>query len=107
MKTYKTNDEFKVGKYNIGFVSSLFEKYFGNTKFEERPMPTFQELAKRMTDSEIENELKVGLCELGDILAFLENPPEKSKDGYANLFYTSSCVVSGHCLACLRKWDVD
>src|SRR3990167_6749262 len=89
----KASDEFQIGKHNISWLDSDFIKHFGKQEFEERDMPTFQRLLRNMTDAEIEGELKPGLCELGDVLAFLKNPPEGSKDSYWNLFYVGSCVV--------------
>jgi hypothetical protein len=109
-REYKKRDhaknEFQVGKHNIGWLDSDFTKYFGESKFGKQSIPTFQTLPRQMDDSEIESELKPGLCELGDILAFLKNPPEKSKDGYANLFYTSSCVVRVRWHVDDRRWCV-
>lgn len=46
-----------------------------------------------MTDAEIESELKPGICTIGDVLDFLKNPPEGSKDGNWNLFYLEHFVV--------------
>lgn len=94
----KTSDEFKVGNHSIGYISSDFKKLFGNIEFEPRELPTFQKLPHPMSDAEIENELKPGFCEIGDVLAFIENAPAECKDGYANLFYTESCVVG-------VRWD--
>lgn len=96
MKTLKASKEFVEGKHSIGYVSSGFMGYFGKTSFESRSMPTFQKLETRMSDFEIEEKLKPGLCELGDILAFMENAPKECKDGNWNLFYTASCVVHVH-----------
>ena len=93
-KLYKAKDEFVVGRHNIGYISESFKEYFyGADDFERKDKPKSQTLSRYMTDSEIESELKPGLCELGDVLAFLENPSEGSKDVYWNLFYFPSCVV--------------
>ena len=59
-----------------------------------------------MKDAEIESELKPGLCILGDVLAFLKNPPEGAKDGNWNLFYTASCVVRVYWYSFAGGWDV-
>lgn len=104
--TLKASEAFKVGKHDIGYVSSGFMERFGTAEFAPRTLGTFQILSRYMTDKEIETELKPGLCELGDVLAFLENPPESSKNGYFNLFYLSSCVVYVHWLAGGREWRV-
>lgn len=105
--TLKASEAFKVGKHNIGYVSSGFMERFGTAEFAPRTLGTFQILSRCMTDEEIETELKPGLCELGDVLAFLENPPEVSKNGYFNLFYFSSCVVRVSWGADGRGWRVD
>lgn len=90
---YKPKEEFVVGKYSIGYVDSDFLPRMGDAEFSEKQMPTFQKLGKRMTDAEIEAELKPGFCDLGDVLAFIKNAPEECKDGWANLFYFPSFVV--------------
>ena len=102
----KASKEFKVGKHAIGFINSTFEKEFGDIEFGECPLPTFQKLPRNMNDAEIESELKPGFCELGDILAFLDNAPDECKDGYANLFYTPSFVVSVGWSSFGRGWGV-
>lgn len=89
----KASKEFVVGKHNIGFVGSNFKEHFSGEEFESRPMPTFQKLPRSMNDATIESELKPGICELGDVLAFLDNAPQECKDGYWNLFYFSAFVV--------------
>lgn len=89
----KTKEEFIIGKHNIGWVDSdLFSR--APEEFSKvEGTPKFQKLTRSMNDAEIENELKPGLCTLGDVLAFLENPSEETKDGYWNLFYLETCVV--------------
>lgn|SRR3990167_11769 len=104
--TYKASEEFVVGRHDIGWISSDFLKYFGDQEFEVKAMPTFQRLPLNMTDAEIENEFKPGICELGDILAFLKNPIEECKNGKWNIFYTSSCVVGVDWIAGSRGWSV-
>lgn len=89
----KAKEEFAVGKHNIGWINSKFSEYFKDTDFDVRPVPTFQKLPRSMKDVEIEYELKPGYCQLGDILAFLDNAPQEYKDGWANLFYTPAFVV--------------
>lgn len=90
----KASNEFKVGKHNIGYIESRFSHQFKSSSFEKKEMPTFQKLPRSMNDAAIEFELKPGLCELGDIIAFLDNAPEECKDGYWNLFYMEPFVVS-------------
>lgn len=102
----KTSDHFKIGKHTIGYVSDRFKELFLDQSFEKRSAPTFQKLGRNMTDAEIESELKPGLCELGDVLAFLENPPEGTKDGWSNLFYLASCVVYVGWGSYVGRWGV-
>lgn len=90
----KVSMEFVKGKNGIGWVDPDFTKAFGEVEITERAMPTFQKIGKDMADAQIESELKPGMCEMGDILSFIKNPPEECKDGYSNLFYTPSFVVS-------------
>lgn len=96
MKTFKVSEEFVVGKHEIGYVGNDFKSNFGNDSFEERALGKFQKLPRSMSDEEIESELKPGICTLGDVLAFLKNPPEGSKDGNYNLFSSPSFVVLVH-----------
>lgn len=60
-----------------------------------------------MTNTKIESELKPGLCELGDVLAFLDTPPKECKDGNWNLFYLPECVVHVYWHAVYGVWDVN
>lgn len=107
MKNLKVAEEFVVGKHSIGWINSQFLERVGNVEFEKAgEVPKFQKLPHSMTDEEIESELKPGICALGDVLSFLENPPEESKDGWANLFYFPSCVVSVGWCSESRYWDV-
>lgn len=106
MKKLKASEEFTVGKHNIGWVSSDFIKRFETVEFNINEKPPFQKLPRTMNDAEIELELKPGLCDLGDILAFMDNAPEEYKDGNFNLFYTPSCVVSVRWRRFLGYWDV-
>lgn len=92
-KKYIASKEFVVGKNNIGYISTRFTEEFRKAQFASKPMPTFRKLGKSMTDAQIESELKPGMCELGDVLTFLENAPEECKDGWSNLFYFPSFVV--------------
>jgi len=90
----QASKEFVVGKHGIGFVSPDFRSKFGGTEFERaKSTPAFQTLSTDMNDAAIERDLKPGYCTLGDVLAFIEAAPAQAKDGYANLFYTPSCVV--------------
>lgn len=90
----KAVEEFVVGKHQIGYVDSDFKSRFGKDEFEMKEAPTkFQKLPRYMTDAEIESELKPGICDLGDVLAFIENAPKEYKDGNWNLFYTKNFVV--------------
>lgn len=100
----KTAQEFKVGKHDIGWISSSFFERLPKT-FTEKEMPRIETLTKDSTDAEIEETH--GLCELGHILAFLKNPPEGTKGGYFNIFYTESCVVDVYWSSGHSRWDVD
>lgn len=104
-KKLKASTEFKVGKHNIGWINDRFLGSFGDKTFTERPMPKFQTLPRDMTDAAIESELKPGLCELGDILAFLDNAPEEYRDN-CNLFYTPDFVVRVLWGSFRRRWYV-
>ncbi len=102
----KASEEFAVGKHGIGYVSSDFKEKFSSVEFAERAMPTFQKLGKNMKDAAIESELKPGICELGDVLAFIDNAPQECKDGYSNIFYFPACVVSVRWSADFAGWYV-
>lgn len=104
MKTYKAAEEFVIGKHSIGWVFN-FEQ-FKDTSFESRKLGTFQKFEKRMPDALIENQLSPGICELGDVLAFIENAPEECRDGWYNLFYLKSCVVRVFWYAGHGEWHV-
>jgi hypothetical protein len=103
----KVSQEFAVGNHKIGYVSDTFSAHFAGQEFEAKPMPKFQKLPRRMTDAEIESELKPGMCEPGDILAFMENAPEECKDGNWNLFYTPAFVVFVLWFDFSGEWRVD
>lgn len=102
----KASTEFKIGKHNIGYVNSTFVSYFKDASFDKQPAPTFQKLLRSMTDVEIELELSPGFCALGDIIAFLDNAPEETKDGWANLFYMEPFVVHVYWHSGSRRWGV-
>lgn len=105
--TLQVSKEFVVGNHGIGYVSTSFEERFGDREFEEvKGTPKYQKLPRPMTDEEVERDLKPGICSLGDVLAFLKNPPEESKDGYWNLFYLPECVVVVYWLSVYRGWRV-
>lgn len=88
-------EEFKAGKHEIGYVSSTFGDKFKKSKFHTVSLlPRSIALPRRMTDSEIESELKPGLCTLGDVLAILNSKDKTYRDGKWNLFYFGACVVS-------------
>lgn len=89
----KVSEEFIVGKHDIGWISNDFKKAFKDQEFESRETPTFQKLLRGMKDTDIEEELKPGFCELGDVVAFMDNSPEGTKDDWGNLFYLPSFVV--------------
>lgn len=101
----KTSSEFKVGKHSIGWVDSSFLDRMPET-FEEGTSLPFQQLPRVMTDAEILKELNVSECNLGDVIAFLKNPPEGTKDGYWNLFYMNGFVVRVSWYAGGGGWDV-
>lgn len=94
MNNLKALDEFQVGKHGICYVDSDFKKHLKDQEFSPvSSLPTYKKLPRNMRDVEIESELKPGICTLGDVLYFLDNPPEETKDGVFNLFYFPQCVV--------------
>lgn len=91
----RASDEFAVGKHGIGYVESAFTSKFGSQSFTPTKLGVFQKLGKYMENADmIERELNPGKCTLSDIYAFLENPPEGTKDGNFNLFLVEDKVVS-------------
>jgi hypothetical protein len=90
------------------WVSSPFTEKFGNKEIiPAKTVPTFKTLERAMNDSEIKSELGAQECTLEDIAAFLENPPEGTKDGYWNIFYVAGCVVGVDWGSGSREWRVD
>lgn len=102
-----SNNEFVIGKHNIGWVDSDFKKRFDNVEFEVKQVPVFKKLPRYMKDAAIESELTPGLCDLGDVLAFIDSAPEECKDGYWNLFYTPTFVVGVRWGSGGGSWRVD
>lgn len=102
----KASTEFVKGNHKIGYIESSFTSEFRDTEFNSKSIPTFQKLPRRMNDAEIETELKPGLCELGDLLSFLDNSPEECKDGNWNLFYFKAFVVHVHWNSDVGEWSV-
>lgn len=95
MKNKNVDDEFVVGKHNIGWIDSDFNTAFAGQSFAPHAIGNFKKFDKYMENADmIERELNPGRCDLGDVLAFLENPPEGTKDGYFNLFLVGDKVVS-------------
>lgn len=108
MNTLKSSEEFVVGKHNIGYVDSDFKERHYDKAFSPREIGKFQTLGRYMKNAaDIEKSLNPGKCELGDVLAFLKNPPEGTKDGYYNLFLIGEYVVSVYWDASYGAWDVD
>lgn len=95
VKTLKASDEFVVGKHSIGWVDSDFKDAFYDSEFSPNNLGSFQKLGEYMENADaIEKKLNPGKCTLGDVYAFLQNPPEGTKDGWANLFLIGDKVVS-------------
>lgn len=89
------------------WVSSSFAEKFGNKNIEPaKTVLPFKKLQKIMSDSEIKSELGIVESILADVAAFLENPPEGTDDGYANIFYIAGCVVSVRWISDGREWGV-
>lgn len=95
----KTSEEFRVGKHQIGWISSSILSALPAT-FKKRTSPTYQVTSKTMSFAELPE------CELGHILSFLENPPEECKDGYGNYFKCGSLLVCVRWGGVNRGWDV-
>lgn len=91
----KASEEFVVGKHGIGYVWESFTNEFKGQTFTPNSLGKFQKLGKYFSHAdEIEKELNPGKCTLGDVYALLQNPPEGTKDGWANLFLVGDKVVS-------------
>ena len=89
------------------WVSNSFTERFGNEDIiPANTVPEFRILPRNMYDHEINDELGVEECTLGDVAAFLENPPDGTKDGSWNLFRLPGCVVLVCWFADYRKWNV-
>lgn len=103
----KASKEFKVGKHSIGYISSAITDLAKDHKdLESVQVPKYHTLTRRMTDAEIETDLKPGLSSLDELLAFLDNAPKECKDGKWNLFYFPSVVVSVYWNRGTGKWRV-
>ena len=87
------------------WVSSNFTEKFGTEIKPSKDIPPFKVLAKAMTGPEIIKEY--GTCEIGDVAAFLKNPPKGTDDGKWNLFHIPGYVVRVDWNADSRGWDVD
>lgn len=107
MPNLKASEEFVLGKHSIGYVDSQFTEFCKDIQFDSRTTPTFQKLERSMNDASIESELKPGLCTLGDVLAFIENPQDGTKDGWSNLFYFQAFVVLVGWGSWHGRWGVD
>lgn len=89
------------------WVSSSFTEKFGNKDIQPaQTVPAFKKLERNMHDSEIKKEFGMEECTLGDVAAFLKNPPEGCNDGYWNIFYVAGCVVRVGWLSVDRRWGV-
>lgn len=87
------------------WVASSFTEKFGSKDVKPaKSAPPFKTLTKSMKDTDIKKE--VGESTLQDVAAFLENPPEGTKDGYWNIFYVAGCVVRVDWNADFREWHV-
>ena len=86
-KNTKVSEEFKVGKNDIGYVSSTFLDLFGDMSLESGAVLTSQKLPRRMSDFEIIEELNVQECTLSDVLETLKTAQLLLRDGNWNLFY--------------------
>lgn len=98
MEQTKASDEIKVGKYQIGWVSGSLNL---DVKIEKRPTPTYTPLKNDTTFCDLP------LCDLSDVVAFLKDPPQESKDGYGNYFKCGSVLVFVFWFGDYREWLVD
>lgn len=89
------------------WVSSSFTERFGVPEVtSSETVPSFKTLERYLTDSEVKNELGAGESTLGDVVAFLENPPNGTDDGYWNSFYVAGYVVNVYWSGGYREWYV-
>lgn len=101
-------EELSVGHNGIGWVSSDFKSRFFESEIITPWRPgTWHKLPRSMKDTEIEKEFNIQHSSLGEVLGFLRNPPEGSKDGYVNIFYFPVCVVNVHWSAVCGGWHVN
>lgn len=89
------------------WVSDSFTKIFGSEDvIPSKTIPGFETLNRSMSEKQIKDELGAQECTVEDVAAFLENPPQETNDGYANLFYVAGFVVHVHWSAGRREWRV-
>lgn len=107
LKQLSVDKEFVVGKNNIGWVDSDFKSEFKGQNFSPKNLGQYQKLGKYFSNAdEIEKGLNPGKCELGDVYAFLQNPPEGTKDGWSNLFLVGNKVLSVYWFSERGGWSV-
>lgn len=103
----KARDVFKKRSLSIGWIDTDFIQKYGDDEVNETAsVLPFKVLPRAMYDSEIKTELGAGTSSLGNVFAFLKDPPEGTKDGSANMFYVEACVVSMHWSAISGEWVV-
>lgn len=89
------------------WVSSSFTEKFGTPDITPAAtVPPFKTLTRNMSDTEIQDELGAKECTLEDVAAFLDNPPDGTKDRYWNIFYVAGCVVGVCWNSDNREWFV-
>lgn len=105
MKTVKAQNEFVVGKNNIGWISPRMEDKLKGVKVGKGKPLQYQDLTKNMYDHEIKSELGAQEVEYADILLAMDSG-QLLANGYVNIFYVLGFAVSVGWSAGCRGWGV-
>ena len=105
-KTVRAQNEFVVGKHNIGWISPRMEDKLKGVKVGKGKPLQYQDLTKNMYDHEIKSELGAQEVEYADILLAMDSG-QLLANGYVNIFYVLGFAVRVSWSAVSRLWFVN